>query len=47
MRIAKGSGTSEKDVKALLGDFAKMRKFYEMFKNDRTFNKSLSKFMQK
>lgn len=46
-RIAKGSGTSEKDVKALLSDFAKMRKFYEMFKNDRQFNKNLSKFMSK
>lgn len=44
-RIAKGSGTSEKDVKGLLSDFAKMRKFYEMFKNDRNLNKNLSKFM--
>ena len=46
-RIAKGSGTSEKDVKGLLSDFAKMKKFYGMFKNDRGFNKNLSKFMQK
>lgn len=46
-RIAKGSGTSEKEVKALLTDFAKMKKFYEMFKNDRQINKNLSKFMGK
>lgn len=46
-RIAKGSGTTEKDVKGLLTDFAKMRKFYEMFKNDRQFNKNMSKFMAK
>lgn len=46
-RIAKGSGTSEKDVKGLLTDFVKMKKFYEMFKNDRQFNKNMSKFMQK
>ena len=44
-RIAKGSGTSEKDVKNLLSDFNKMKKFYGMFKNDRSFNKKISKFM--
>ncbi len=46
-RIANGSGTTEKDVKGLLTDFAKMRKFYTMFKNDRNLNKNLSKFMGK
>ena len=44
-RIAKGSGTSEKDVRQLLSDFNKMKKFYEMFKNDRGMKKNLSKLM--
>lgn len=34
-RIAKGSGTSEKDVHALISDFNKMKKMFGMFKNDR------------
>ena len=44
-RIARGSGTSEKDVKGLISDFNRMKKFYSMFKNDRSFNKKMSKFM--
>lgn len=46
-RIASGSGTSEKDVRSLLSDFNRMKKFYELFKNDRSVRKNLSKFMQK
>jgi signal recognition particle subunit SRP54 len=45
VRIAKGSGTSEKDVRMLISDFNKMKKMYEMFKNDRNVKKNLSKFM--
>ena len=45
-RIAKGSGTSEKDVRTLLSDFNKMKKFYDTFKNDRNVRKNLSKFMK-
>ncbi|MGC8669768.1 MAG: signal recognition particle receptor subunit alpha [Candidatus Micrarchaeia archaeon] len=41
-RIASGSGTSEKDVRALLSDFNKMKKIFEMFKNDRSFRKRFS-----
>lgn len=44
-RIAKGSGTSEKDVKELLSDFNKMKKFANMFKNNRDLKKSLSRFV--
>ncbi len=46
-RIAAGSGTTEKDVRTLLSDFNKMKKFYELFKNDRNVRRNLSKFMQK
>ena len=45
-RIAKGSGTQEKDVRMLINEFNKMKKFYEMFKNDRNVKKNLSKFMK-
>ncbi|MGC8479690.1 MAG: signal recognition particle receptor subunit alpha [Candidatus Micrarchaeia archaeon] len=45
-RIAKGSGTQEKDVRMLISEFNKMKKFYEMFKNDRNVKKNLSKFMK-
>ncbi|MCL5428172.1 MAG: signal recognition particle receptor subunit alpha [Candidatus Marsarchaeota archaeon] len=45
-RIAKGSGTSERDVRMLMSDFNKMKKMYEMFKNDRNVRKNLSKFMK-
>ena len=44
-RIAKGSGTTEKDVRGLISDFNKMKKMADMFKNDRTMKKRLSKFM--
>jgi signal recognition particle subunit SRP54 len=46
-RIAKGSGTTEKDVRELINDYNKMKKFYTMFKNDRNMRKNLSKFMKK
>ncbi len=45
-RIAKGSGTNEKDVRMLIGDFNKMKKMYDMFKNDRNVKKNMSKFMK-
>lgn len=38
-RIAKGSGCTEKDVRQLLSEFNKMKKTYEMLKNDRNFKK--------
>ncbi len=44
-RIAKGSGTSEKDVRELLADFNKMKKMMDKFQNDRDFKRRLSKFM--
>lgn len=46
-RIAAGSGTTEKDVRELLNDFNKMKKFANMFKNNRDFRKNISKFMPK
>ncbi len=44
-RIAKGSGMTERDVRELISDFNKMKKFANMFKNNRDFRKQLSKFM--
>ena len=44
-RVANGSGKSEKDVHQMLGDFNKMKKAFNMFKNDRGFMKKFSKFM--
>ncbi len=44
-RIAKGSGTSEKDVRMLISDFNKMKKMFETFKNDRGMKKNMAKFM--
>ncbi len=38
-RIAKGSGTTEKDVHQLISDFNKMRKMFGTLKNDRSFRK--------
>lgn len=38
-RIAKGSGTSEKEVRALISDFNKMKKMFDMLKNDRNLKK--------
>ena len=46
-RIAKGSGNSERDVRELMNDYNKMKKFYTQFKNDRNMRKNLSKFMKK
>lgn len=46
LRVAKGSGTSEKDVHQLLSDFNKMHKTFNMLKNDRNFIKKFSKFMK-
>lgn len=45
-RIAKGSGTSEKEVHELLADFNKMKKMMGMFKNDRALKSKFSKYMQ-
>ncbi|MCL4373503.1 MAG: signal recognition particle receptor subunit alpha [Candidatus Marsarchaeota archaeon] len=42
-RIANGSGTTEKDVHSLISDFNKMKKMFDMFKNDRNFRKRFSK----
>ena len=43
-RVAKGSGTTEKDVRELLSDFAKMKKLLNAFKNDRNLRGLASKF---
>ncbi len=45
-RIAKGSGVEEKDVRQLLSDFNKMKKAFNMIKNDRGFMKKFAKFSQ-
>jgi signal recognition particle subunit SRP54 len=44
-RIAKGSGTTEKDVHAMIADFNKMKKLFGSMKNDRNFKKRFAKFM--
>ncbi len=44
-RIAKGSGTSEKDVRGLIADFNKMKKMADMLKNNRDMKKQMSKFL--
>jgi signal recognition particle subunit SRP54 len=46
-RIARGSGSSEKEVKELISDFNKMKKLYKMMKSDRNVRKQFSKFMPK
>jgi signal recognition particle subunit SRP54 len=38
-RIARGSGTSEKDVREMISEFNKMKKLFNTFKNDRSFKK--------
>ncbi len=43
-RVAKGSGTTEKDVRELLSDFAKMKKLLNVFQNDRNYKGIASKF---
>ena len=44
-RIARGSGTTEKDVHALVSDFNKMKKMFGMFKNDRNIKKRFKGLM--
>jgi signal recognition particle subunit SRP54 len=44
-RIARGSGTSEKDVREMISEFNKMKKIFNTFKNDRSFRKKFAKFM--
>ncbi|MDE1874060.1 MAG: signal recognition particle receptor subunit alpha [Candidatus Micrarchaeota archaeon] len=46
-RIAKGSGSTEKEVREMIADFNKMRKLFGMMKNDRNVRKQFSKFMPK
>lgn len=43
-RIAKGSGTTEKDVHSLISEFNKMKKLFDNLKNDRSFKKRFMKF---
>lgn len=43
LRIAKGSGTSEKDVRALVNQFMKSREIYEKFSKDRGFRNKVKK----
>lgn len=44
-RIARGSGTTERDVREMIGDFNKMKKMADMLKNNRDLKKQMSKFM--
>ncbi len=44
-RIAKGSGTTERDVRELIADFNKMKKMADLLKNDRNMKKHMSKLM--
>ena len=45
-RIAKGSGSTEREVHELISDFNKMKKMFGMVKNDRSFRKRFSNLMQ-
>ncbi|MGC8623571.1 MAG: signal recognition particle receptor subunit alpha [Candidatus Micrarchaeia archaeon] len=45
-RIAKGSGTDEKSVRELLSNFSKMKKMFDMLKNDRSFKKRFAKYLK-
>ena len=45
-RISMGSGVKREDVKKLLNNFLKMKKFYERIKRDRGLQKMLEKFMK-
>jgi signal recognition particle subunit SRP54 len=45
-RVAKGSGTTEKDVHLFIADFNKMKKMFNSMKNDRNFKKKFAKFMK-
>jgi signal recognition particle subunit SRP54 len=46
-RIAKGSNSTEKEVRELISDFNKMKKLFNMMQNDRNVRKQFSKFMPK
>ncbi len=43
-RIAKGSGTSEKEIHSMMSEFNKMKKIFDNMKNDRGFRKRFMKF---
>lgn len=43
-RIAKGSGTTEKDVHSMISEFNKMKKTFDTLKNDRNFKKKFMNF---
>lgn len=43
-RIAKGSGTTEKEIHSLISEFNKMKKVFDNLKNDRSFKKKFMKF---
>ena len=45
-RIAKGSGTTEKEVREFLSQFEKMEKMMNMFKRDRSFRSKVEKMMK-
>ncbi len=45
LRIAKGSGTTERDVRELIADFNRMKKMANMLKNNRNMKKQMAKFM--
>ncbi len=46
-RIAKGSASTEKEVRELISDFNKMKKLYNMMKSDRNVRKQFGRFMPK
>ncbi len=45
-RVARGSGTTDRDVHQFLADFNKMKKMFNSMKNDRNFKKKFAKFMK-
>jgi len=45
-RIARGSGTKSEDVRELLSQFEKMRKFLNAFKKNRGLRKQVEKMMK-
>jgi signal recognition particle subunit SRP54 len=46
IRIARGSGTSEKEVKEFLSQFEQVEKMMGRFKKDRGFRKKMEKMMK-
>jgi signal recognition particle subunit SRP54 len=46
MRVAKGSGSDEKDVREFLSQFEKVEKMFGMFKKNRTFRAQMEKMMK-